>query len=62
MNNLADTSNIKCVITLLTALVVMLGCDDNSSAVALGTLERDRIAHTATANEVVVALPVAQGE
>ena len=62
MNNLADTSNIKCVITLLTALVVMLGCDDNSSAVALGTLERDRIAHTATANEVVVSLPVAQGE
>jgi HlyD family secretion protein len=41
--------------------MVMLGCDDNSPALALGTLERDRIAHTATANEVVVALPVAQG-
>jgi HlyD family secretion protein len=61
MKNLAGTSNMKCIITLLTAFVAMLGCDGNSSAVALGTLERDRIAHTATANEVVVALSVAQG-
>jgi len=29
---------------------------------ALGSLERDRIAHTATVNEVVVALPIAAGQ
>ena len=44
-------------------LIVLLlaACDNNSPHIALGTLERDRIAHTATVNEVVVALPVAQG-
>lgn len=40
----------------------MLGCKDNSLGIALGTLERDRIAHTATASEVVVTLPVSRGE
>jgi HlyD family secretion protein len=38
-----------------------MGCEDNSSGLALGTLERDRIAHTATANEVVTALPIPPG-
>ena len=44
-------------------LIVLLlaACDNSSPHLALGTLERDRIAHTATVNEVVVALPVAQG-
>lgn len=44
---------------LLTLLLV--ACQGNPSGVALGTLERDRIAHVATASEVVVALPVSQG-
>ena len=44
-----------CVFFLLCA------CDSRPHNIALGTLERDRIAHTATANEVVVALPVEQG-
>ena len=39
----------------------MLGCLYNTSGLALGTLERNRIAHTATANEVVVAVHVTQG-
>jgi HlyD family secretion protein len=55
------SSKIKYTITLVIVLLVMLGCEDNSSNQALGTLERDRIAHTATANEVVIALPVARG-
>ncbi|WP_394175437.1 HlyD family secretion protein [Thalassotalea litorea] len=48
---------------MLMVVVVFLisGCEQRRSNVALGTLERDRIAHTATINEVLVALPVAQG-
>ena len=42
-------------------LWLLAACDASRHNVALGTLERDRIAHTATANEVVVALPVPQG-
>jgi len=41
--------------------VLLTACDSRPENIALGTLERDRIAHTATVNEVVVALPVAQG-
>lgn len=36
-------------------------CTQDNGQLALGTLERDRIAHTATVNEVVVELPIAQG-
>lgn len=47
---------------LIIVLAAMLSaCDQNNQTVALGTLERERIAHTATINEVVTALPVAQG-
>lgn len=53
--------NNKHAITLLMVILVMLGCENNATGLALGTLERDRIAHTATANEVVIALPIAQG-
>lgn len=41
--------------------LLLAGCDSSTPHLALGTLERDRIAHTATVNEVVVALPVPQG-
>jgi HlyD family secretion protein len=61
MKNLAETNNIQYVITFFVMLLTLLGCEDSSSSIALGTLERERIAHTATANEVVVALPIAQG-
>ena len=47
---------------LFTLPCLMLNaCDSRTDKIALGTLERDRIAHTATAAEVVVALPIAQG-
>lgn len=59
---LAICIKIKHVIIFVITLLAMLGCEDNSTRLALGTLERDRIAHTATANEVVVALPIARGE
>ena len=42
-------------------LVLLSACDDRPGNMALGTLERDRIAHTATTNEVVTALPATQG-
>lgn len=48
------------VLTLY-SLLFLTACNSSSSGLALGTLERDRIAHTATTNEVVVALPVAPG-
>ncbi|VAW95916.1 Membrane-fusion protein [hydrothermal vent metagenome] len=41
--------------------ISLTACDVPTTNIALGTLERDRIAHTATVNEVVVALPVTQG-
>lgn len=41
--------------------LALTACDKNPQNIALGTLERDRIAHTATVNEVVIELPVAKG-
>lgn len=43
------------VVSLLTA------CQPDNRGMALGTLERDRVLLTATANEIVRALPVAEG-
>ncbi|MBW3139220.1 HlyD family efflux transporter periplasmic adaptor subunit [Ferrimonas balearica] len=48
-------------------MVVVVGmllsaCSYGPEHLALGTLERDRVALTATVNEVVVSLPVAQGQ
>jgi len=42
-------------------LLLLAGCDSNTTHLALGTLERDRIAHPATVNEVIIELPVAAG-
>ncbi len=42
--------------------VLLAACSDSSSGVALGTLERDRVALTATADEVITELPVPRGE
>lgn len=48
-------------LSLFCCFILLTACESSSPNIALGTLERDRIAHTATANEVVVALPVTQG-
>jgi HlyD family secretion protein len=42
-------------------IVLLSACNQRPANIALGTLERDRIAHTATANEIVIALPIPQG-
>lgn len=42
-------------------LLFISACQESNEKVALGTLEMDRIAHTATVNEVIVSLPIAQG-
>jgi HlyD family secretion protein len=51
--------------TLLLMLILfgglLSGCDAQVANLALGTLERQRIAHTATTNEVITALPVMAG-
>jgi len=47
--------------TWLLIVVLLCGCGDQVPDLALGTLERDRIALTATAAEVLMELPVAQG-
>jgi len=52
---------VRYFICLCLIVVLLAACDSRQQNIALGTLERDRIAHTATTNEVIVALPVAQG-
>ncbi len=41
--------------------IFLSACSNSYGNIALGTLERERIAHTATINEVVIDLPVIQG-
>jgi HlyD family secretion protein len=48
-------------LALVLSFLALAACDGSSGNLALGTLERDRIAHTATASEVVVELPVSPG-
>jgi HlyD family secretion protein len=45
-----------CIFSLL-----LFSCTENNTSLALGTLERDRIAHTATVNEVITLLPILPG-
>jgi len=40
---------------------ILFGCNNDQTKIALGTLERDRIAHTATVSEVITALPIKAG-
>ena len=49
-------------ITVCLLWLLCIGCSDKDARTALGTIERDRIALTATANELVMALPVKQGQ
>ncbi|MFT6919328.1 MAG: HlyD family secretion protein, partial [Cognaticolwellia sp.] len=41
--------------------LLLIACNNDQKNVALGTLERDRIAHTATVSEVITDLPVSAG-
>ncbi|ABZ74625.1 conserved hypothetical protein [Shewanella halifaxensis HAW-EB4] len=49
------------ILMMISLCLTLNACDSGAKHVALGSLERQRIALTATTNEVVVALPVAQG-
>ncbi|MCL1059365.1 HlyD family efflux transporter periplasmic adaptor subunit [Shewanella gelidimarina] len=49
------------ILIFIFVFFTLTACDSGVKHVALGSLERERIAHTATINEVVVSLPVAQG-
>jgi HlyD family secretion protein len=51
---------IKVLVSLI--LLLLTGCNNgDKDNIALGTLERDRIAHTATVSEVITELPVKAG-
>lgn len=41
--------------------LLLIACGESNTGVALGTIERDRIAHTATVSEIITKLPVAAG-
>nr|WP_283104253.1 HlyD family efflux transporter periplasmic adaptor subunit [Shewanella gelidimarina] len=58
--NTIRTVNVRILIFIF-VFFTLTACDSGVKHVALGSLERERIAHTATINEVVVSLPVAQG-
>ncbi|MEY4642137.1 MAG: hypothetical protein RLZZ227_2131 [Pseudomonadota bacterium] len=47
--------------SLATLVLLLAGCSETETNVALGTLERDRITLSATAPEIIVAEPVAEG-
>ncbi|WP_462166627.1 HlyD family secretion protein [Pseudoalteromonas sp. GB43] len=47
----------KRVVLILISLVIT-ACSDSNEGVALGTLERERVIHPATTNEILIDLPV----
>mgnify|MGYP000297750678 CR=1 FL=1 len=48
-------------ISVSVLLIILFACNNNDQGIALGTLERDRIAHTATVNEVITQIPIQAG-
>lgn len=60
-------AKIRKVITMFNKILislictVIIGCTNDKASIALGTLERDRIAHTATVNEIITELPIKAG-
>lgn len=51
----------KRVVLILISLVIT-ACSDSNEGVALGTLERERVIHPATTNEILIDLPVSAGQ
>ncbi len=49
------------LIKVITLSVLLTACSEESPNLALGTLERDRITLSATAAELITALPIAEG-
>lgn len=44
-----------------TALFLLISCSENNTGIALGSLERERVIHPATTNNILIELPVAAG-
>lgn len=42
-------------------LLTLAACNNKEAGIALGTLERDRISHTATVSEIITELPIQAG-
>ena len=51
----------KRVVLILISLVIT-ACSDSNEGVALGTLERERVIHPATTNEILIDLPISAGQ
>ena len=49
------------ITAILVCTLLLSACTDGQTNEALGTLERDRIIHKATANEIIVAQPIPEG-
>lgn len=44
------------------ALLLLISCSENNTGIALGSLERERVIHPATTNNILIELPVAAGD
>ena len=49
------------MLLLLITISLVTGCNIENERLALGTLERNRVSHTATKSEVVISLPIKPG-
>jgi HlyD family secretion protein len=47
--------------TYISLFIILSGCNDQHGTLALGTIERDQITLTATANEIITSQPIAEG-
>lgn len=56
-----NNNTITKILALPLLLTLLTGCAQDEEHLALGTLERDRIALTATVSEIITAQPVAKG-
>ena len=54
-------SAMRKILVLLFSIFFISSCGSSNSNIALGTLERDRIIHKATASEFIVSLPTKEG-
>jgi HlyD family secretion protein len=49
------------ILCLFITITCLIGCGDQQSNIALGTLERDRVVFKATASEIILSLPTKEG-
>ncbi|MCG9640550.1 HlyD family efflux transporter periplasmic adaptor subunit [Vibrio sp. Isolate34] len=59
---MVSKSRVSHYCALILSFIAITGCSPDSSLQASGILERERVSLTATANEIIQELPVAEGE